>query len=123
MTTAPIQESLSVRRTEDEPAAAPSRAGDGESLVHTMGASVTATAATTEKVVTLEMETAAVVDEPEVTDATPSTTEEQTSSPTGVPGVVEAAVRPQSPPMVPQAMAEEDNVEEIKCAEPRLRSV
>ena len=92
MTTAPIQESLSVRRTEDEPAAAPSRPGDGESLAHTMGASATATAATTKKVVTLEMETAAVVDAPEVTDATPSTAEEQMSSPAGMPGVVGAAV-------------------------------
>ncbi|XP_066320251.1 uncharacterized protein [Miscanthus floridulus] len=81
-----------------------------------MGASATATAATTEKVVTLEMETAAVVDAPEVTDATPSTAEEQTSSPVGMLGVVGAAVRPQSPPVVPQATAEEDEVVEIERA-------
>ena len=60
-------------------------------MAHTTGASATATAATTEKVVTLEAETVAVVDAPEVTDATPSTAEEQTSLPVGVPGVLGAA--------------------------------
>ena len=114
MTTAPVQESPSVRRAEDEPAVAPSSPGDGESLAHTMGESATATAATTEKVVTVETETAAAVDAPEVTDATPSTAEEQTSSPAGAPGVVGAAVRPRSPPRVPQATTDEDEVMEIE---------
>ena len=106
MTTAPVQESSSVRRAEDEPAVAPSSPGDGESLAHTMGESATATAAMTEKVVTVETEIAAAVDAPKVTDATPSTAGEQTSSPAGMPGVVGAAVRPQSPPKTPQAMVE-----------------
>lgn len=123
MTTAPIQESLSARRIEDGPAATPSRPGDGESLAHTTGASATATMATTEKVVTLETKTAAVVDAPEVTDATLSTAEEQTSSPAGMPGVVGAAVRPQSPLVVPQATAEEVEVVEIECAAPKPQSV
>jgi len=83
-----------------------------------MGESATATAATTEKVVTVETETAAAVDAPEVTDATPSTAEEQTSSPAGVPGVVGAAVQPWSPLKVPQAMMEEDEVVEIEHATP-----
>ena len=87
-------------------------------MAHTMGASATATAATTKKVVTVETETAAAVDAPEVTDATPSTAEEQTSSPVGAPGVVEAAVRPRSPPKVPQATMEEDEVVEIERAAP-----
>ena len=89
--TAPIWESPTTGRTVDGPTAAPSRPGDGESLAHTTGASATATAAMTEKVVTLEAETVAVVDAPEVTDATPSTAEEQTSLPVGVPGVLGAA--------------------------------
>ena len=93
-TTAPVRESPSAGRTVDGPAAAPSRPDDGESLAHMTGTSATATAATTEKVVTLEAETVAVVDAPEVTDATPSTAEEQTSSLAGMPGVVGAAVRP-----------------------------
>ena len=118
MTTAPVQESLSARRTEDGPTAAPSRPGDGESLAHTTGPSATATEATTERVDTLEVETAAVVDAPEAKDVTPSTAEEQTSSPAGMPGVVGAAIRPQSPPVVPQATAEEDEVVEIECAAP-----
>ena len=92
MTTAPVLESPSVRRTEDEPAVAPSIPGDGESLAHMMGASATTTVATTEKVVTLETETTAVVDAPEVTDATLSMAEEQTSSPVRMPGVVGVAV-------------------------------
>ena len=83
-----------------------------------MGASATATAAMTEKVITLEMETTAVVDALEVTDANPSTAEVQTSSPAGVPGVVGAAVRPWSPPKVPQATMEEDEVVEIERAAP-----
>ena len=99
--TIPVRESPSARRTEDGPAAAPSRPGDGELLARTTGASATATAAKIEKVITLEAETVAVVDAPEVTDATPSTAEERTSSPVGVPGVVRAAVRPWSPPKVP----------------------
>ena len=69
------------------------------------------------------METAAVVDAPEAKDATPSMAEEQTSSPTGMPGVVGAAVRPQSPPVVPQATVEEDEVVEIERATPKPQSV
>ena len=121
--TAPVWESPSSRRTEDGPAATPSRPGDGESLAYATDASVTATAATIEKVVTLEAETVAIVDAPEVTDATPSMAEEQTSSPTGMPGVVGAVVRPRSPPVVPQATAEEDKVVEIERAAPEPQSV
>ena len=92
-------------------------------MAHTTGASATATAATTENVVTLETETAAVVDALEVTDATPLTAEEQTSSPAGMPGVVGAAVRPRSPPVVPQATAKEDEVMEIERAAPEPQSI
>jgi len=92
-------------------------------LAHTTGASATATEATTKKVDTLEAETAAVVDAPEAMDATPPTAEEQTSSPAGVPGVVGAAGRPQSPPVVPQATAEEDEVVEIERAAPKPQSI
>jgi len=77
----------------------------------------------TEKVDTLEAETAAVVDAPEAKDATPSMAEGQTSSPGGMPGVVGAAVRPQSPPVAPQTTAEEDEVVEIECAAPKPQSV
>ena len=94
MPTAPIRESSSARQTEDGPAAAASGPGDGESLAHMTGASATATEATTEKVNTLEAETAAVVDAPEAEDATPSTAEEQPSPSAAMLGVVGAAVRP-----------------------------
>ncbi|XP_066311050.1 tropomyosin-like [Miscanthus floridulus] len=49
--------------------------------------------------------------------------EEQTSSPVGMLGVVGAAVRPRSPPVVPQATAEEDEVVEIECAALEPQSV
>ena len=52
-------------------------------------------------------------------DATPPMAKEQTSSPTGMPGVVGAAGRPQSPPVVPQATAEEDEIVEIERAAPK----
>ncbi|XP_066396453.1 nucleolin 1-like [Miscanthus floridulus] len=123
MPTAPVRESLSARQTEDGPATTASGPSDGESLAHTIGASATMTEATTEKVDTLEAETTAVVDAPEAKDATPSMAEEQPSPPTAMLGVVGAAVRPQSPPVVPQAMAEEDEVVEIECATPKPQSI
>ncbi|XP_066385089.1 uncharacterized protein [Miscanthus floridulus] len=88
-----------------------------------MGASATTTVAMTEKVITVETETTTTVDAPEVTDTTPSTAKEQTSSPAVVPGVVGAAVRPQSPLKVPQATMEEDKVMEIERAVPEPQSV
>ena len=52
-------------------------------------------------------------------DATPPTAEEQPSPPAAMLGVVGAAVRPQSPPVVPRATAEEDEVVEIERATPK----
>jgi len=77
----------------------------------------------TKKVDTLEAETAAVVDAPEAMDATPPTAEEQPSPPAAMLGVVGAAVRPRSPPVVSQSAAEEDEVVEIERAAPKPQSV
>ena len=123
MTTAPVRESPSARRTEDGPAIAASIPGDGELLAHTTSASATMTDAMTEEVGTLESETAAVVDAPEAKEATPTMAEEQLAPTTATSGVVGAAVRPQSPPVVPQATAEEDEVVEIERATPKPQSV
>ena len=49
--------------------------------------------------------------------------EEQTLPPAAIPGVVGAADRQQSPPEVPQATAEEDEVVEIERAAPKPQSV
>ena len=49
----------------------------------------------------------------------PVALEGQTTLPEVSQGMVGPAVRPWSPPVVPRAMAEEDNVEEIKRAEPQ----
>jgi len=67
----------------------------------------------------LEAETAAVVDAPEAEDAAPSMAKEQPSPPAAMPGVVGAAVRPRSPPVVSQSAAEEDEVVEIERAAPK----
>ena len=88
-------------------------------MAHTTGASATATEATIEKVNTLEAKTAAVVDAPEAKDATPSMAKEQPSPPEAMPGLVGATVQPQSPPVVPQPTAEEDEVVEIERAAPK----
>ena len=71
----------------------------------------------------MEAETTAVVDASEAEDATLSMAEEQPSPPAAMPGVVGAAVRPQSTPVVPQATMEEDEVVEIKRAAPKPQPV
>ena len=48
---------------------------------------------------------------------------EQTVLPKAPKGVVGHAVRPRSPPVVPLATAEEDEVEEIERAEPLPQSI
>ena len=118
--TAPIPESLSARQPEERSAAAAGGPGDGEPLAQTTGASATATEATTENVGTLEAEAAAIADAPDAKEATPTTVEVQLAPPVATLGVVRAAVRPQSPPVVPQATAEEDEVVEIERAVPKL---
>ena len=119
MPTAPVRESLSARQTEDGSATTASGPGGGESLAHTTGASATATEAATENISTLEMEAAANVDAPEAEEATSTMAEEQLAPPVATLGVVGAAVRPQSPPVVPRAMVEEDEVVEIVRAVPK----
>ena len=92
-------------------------------MAHTTGALATATEAAIENVNTLEVEATADVDAPEAKEATPMMAEEQLAPPAATSGVVGAAVRPQSPPVVPRAMVEEDEVEEIERAEPKPQSI
>ena len=92
-------------------------------MAQTIGTSATATEATTETVDTLGAEATADVDAPEAREATPTTAKEQIVLPIATPGMVEAAVRPQSPPVVPRVTVEEDEVEEIERAEPQPQSV
>ena len=56
---------------------------------------------------------------PESRAAKPVAPKEQMARPETSQGVVEPAVRPRRPPMVPLAMAEEDEVEEIEREESR----
>ena len=56
-------------------------------------------------------------------EANPMMAEEQMLPLEALLGMVRPAIRPKSPPMVPQATTEEDEVEEIKHAEPQLQSV
>ena len=60
---------------------------------------------------------------PESRAAKPVAAEEQTVPLEASPGMVEPAVRPRRPPMVPRATAEEDEVEEIERAKPRLQFI
>ena len=62
-------------------------------------------------------------DTPESRAAKPVAAEEQTAPPEASPGMVGPAVRPQSPPILPRATVEEDEVEEIERAKPRLQSI
>ena len=119
MLTAAVWESSSARQTEDGSAATASGPGGGESLAHTTGASVTMTEAATKNVSTLEAEAATDVDAPEAEEATSTMAEEQLALPALTSGVVEAVVRPQSPPVVPRATVEEDEVVEIVRAVPK----
>ena len=119
MPTTPVRDSPSTRQTEEGSATTASGPGGGESLAHTTGASVTMTEAATKNVSTLEAEAATDVDAPEAEEATSTMAEEQLALPALTSGVVEAVVRPQSPPVVPRAMVEEDEVEEIERAKPK----
>ena len=120
--TTPVPESSSAQQPEERSAAAAGGPGDGKPLAQTTGASATATEATTETVDTLGAEAAAAVDAPEAREATPMTVEEQIVPPVATPGMVGAAVRPQSPP-VPRSTVEEDEVEEIERADPQPQFV
>ena len=123
MPTAPVQESPSARQAEDGSAVAASGPGGSESLAHTTGASVTATEAMTENVRTSGGEAAVAGDALETNEALLTTVEEQIVLPLETPGMVEPAVRPQSPPMVPEAVVEEDEIDVIERAEPQPQSV
>ena len=117
MPTTLVRESPNTRQIEDGSAVAAIDPSDGESLAHMTGALATTTEATTEQVGTLETELQ--LDAPEAEDATPSMAEEQPSPPAAMLGVVGAAIRQQSPPVVPQSTAEEDEVVEIERSEPK----
>ena len=60
---------------------------------------------------------------PESGAAKPVAPEEQTTPPLVLQGVVKPAVRPWSPPMVPLATEEEDEVEEIEREESRPQAI
>ena len=55
--------------------------------------------------------------------AKPVAPKEQTAPLEASQGMVRLTILPRSPPVVPRAMAEEDEVEEIERAEPRPQSI
>ncbi|XP_066385464.1 uncharacterized protein [Miscanthus floridulus] len=63
------------------------------------------------------------VDASKAKEATPMMAEEQLAPLAATSVVVGATVQPQSPPVVPQVTVEEDEVEEIKHAEPKPQSI
>ena len=71
----------------------------------------------------LGAEAGVACDAPESWLVKPVAPEGQTSLPEASQGMVGAAIWPRSPPVVPRATMEEDEVEEIERAEPRPQSV
>ena len=71
----------------------------------------------------LRAETGVAGDVPESGVAKPVAAEDQTAPPEALSGMVRPAVRPRSPPTVPRPTVEEDEVEEIECAEPQLQCI
>ena len=107
----------------EESTAAAGGLGGGEQLTPAADESATIPKATARTVRSSGAEPGVAGDVPESWVMKPVAAEEQTAPPKASPRIVKPAIRPRSPPMVPRAMAEEDEVEEIEHAEPRLQFV
>ena len=79
--------------------------------------------ATTGTVGSSGVEAGVVNDASESGVAKPVAPKEQTAPLEASQGMVRLTILPRSPPVVPRAMAEEDEVEEIEHAKPRPQSV
>ena len=123
MSAAPVPESTRARQPEEESTAAAGGLGGSEQLAPAADKSATIPKATARTVRSSGAEVGVAGDTPESRAAKPVAAEEQTAPPEASPGMVGPAVRPWSPPMVPRATTEEDEVEEIERAEPQLQSV
>ena len=120
---APVLEPPSARRLEEESAVAAGRLGGGEQLVPTADKSATIPKAMVGTVKSSGVEAGVAGDVPESGAAQLVALEEQTAPPEVSQGVVGHALRPWSSPVVPPAVAEEDEVEEIEHEESRPQAV
>ncbi|XP_066341649.1 golgin candidate 2-like [Miscanthus floridulus] len=121
--TVSVPESPSARQPEEGSTAAPGGPEVSEPLSQTTGAPAMTTETMTGTIDTSGAETGVAGDAPESRKAALATAKEQIVLTEASPGMVRPAVQPQSPPKVPQAMVEEDEVEEIEHTEPQPQSV
>ena len=120
---APVAESLSARQPEEESTAAAGELSGSEQLAPVANESVMIPKAMTGTVGSSGAEAGVVGDAPKSGATKPVAAKEQMAPPKVSPGMVGPVVWPRSPPMVPRAMAEEDEVEEIERAEPQPQSI
>ena len=113
MPTDPVPESSGARRPVEESTAPAGGLGGGERLGPTADGSVAMPGATAETAGSSAANAGDAGATPESAAAKPVAPEEQPAPPEASQGVVGLAVRPRSPPVVPLAAAEEDEVEEI----------
>ena len=120
---APILESPSARQSKEGSTAASGRLGKNEQVALTTDGSAAVLEATAGAAGSLGSEAGVASDAPESWAVKPVAAEDQTAPPKVSSGMVGPAIQPRSPPMVPRATAEEDEVEEIERAEPQLQSI
>ena len=121
---APMSGSPGARQPAEESTTATGGLGDGERLASAVDGSATIPGATTGTARPSGAEAGAASHAPEYGLMELVAREELTAPPEASQGMVRPTVRPKSPPVVPPAaMEEEDVVEEIIRAEPQTQSV
>ena len=123
MQPAPIPESPGTRQSAKESTATADGLGGGERLASTADGSAAALEATVGTAGSSGAKARVADVAPESRAERPAVPEEQTALPEASEGVVGHAIRPPSPQVVPPAVAEEDEVEEIERDEPRPQSI
>ena len=120
----PMSGSPGARQQAEESTTAAGRLGDGERSASAKDGSATTHEAMASTARPSGSETRAAGTAPEYRSTEAEACEEPTAPPEAAPGMVGPVVRPKSPPVVPPAaVEEEDVVEEIIHAEPQTQSV
>ena len=119
----PILESPGARQHAVEPITAVGGLGGGEQLPSTTNKSATVPSATGGATASSRVETIATSIASKSGAENLAVPKEQTLLPEALESMVGPAIRPLSPQVVPLAVAEEDEVEEIEHEEPRPQAV
>ena len=115
----PVPESPVAQRPAEDSTTAADELGGNKRLASTADGLATVPRATAEAARSSGADAGVADAAPEARAKKPIVLEEQTMFPEASTGVVGHAVWPQSPPVVPPATVEEDEVEEIECEESR----